>query len=60
MDRQGVYTPAEFPFLKEDLMRYLLLVLAVATVIVGAHKTSSHIDAKNPVRMANMTPIPPR
>jgi hypothetical protein len=41
-------------------MRYLLLVLAVVTVIVGAHKTSSHVDAKNPVRMANMTPIPPR
>jgi hypothetical protein len=40
-------------------MRYLLLVLALATVVVGAHKTSSKITAKEPVRVAEWTPIPP-
>jgi hypothetical protein len=40
-------------------MRYLLLVLALVTVIVGAHKISSKVDAKTPVRTAEFIPLPP-
>jgi hypothetical protein len=39
-------------------MRYLLLLLALTAVIVGAHKTSSTPTAKNPVRTADFVPIP--
>jgi hypothetical protein len=40
-------------------MRYLLLLLALVTVIVGAHKISSRIDANSPVRTAEFIPLPP-
>jgi hypothetical protein len=40
-------------------MRYLLLLLALVTVIVGAYKVSPKIDAKNPVRTAEFIPLPP-
>jgi hypothetical protein len=40
-------------------MRYLLLVLALATVIVGAYKSSSRETVRNPVRTADMVPWPP-
>ncbi len=40
-------------------MRYLMLVLAVATVIVGAQKISSKITEKAPVRTAEWMPLPP-
>jgi hypothetical protein len=41
-------------------MRYVLLLLAVATVVVGSQKVSTKITQHSPVRMANLTPIPPR